>query len=196
MSTKMVDFRKLLTAAIALAGLVVLTGCGTTALVHKQAESVAQFDPYKTLTITSSVAEGVVMPEPVRERVEELVKANLESKYCPKRFQSISTKEPAPDDLVLLIKYTTYDEGNRFARFMMAGLGGIKIHSDIIVKNTKSDEALSHGEVGKTFRWGGIYGATTDIAEIEKWFAEETAKTFAGMIGVQIPADETQPGKE
>jgi hypothetical protein len=92
---------------------------------------------------------------------------------------------------VLLINYTTYDEGNRFARFMLAGLGGIKIHSDVVVKTATSDDAISRAEVGKTFRWGGIYGGITDMTEVEKWFAEEIAKTFAGIIGMK--ATEEQP---
>jgi hypothetical protein len=70
---------------------------------------------------------------------------------------------------------------------MLAGLGGMKIHSDVIVKNPASDDAISRAEVGKTFRWGGIYGATTDISEIEKWFAEEIAKTFGGILGIGKP---------
>jgi len=170
---------------LVVAGLSVLTGCGTTAIVHKPADSPTVFDRYQTLAIKSSAAQGVVVSDAAQERVKDLVKENIEGKYCPNRFQSISTKEAQQDDLMLLIKYTTYDEGNAFARFMLAGLGGIKIHSDVEVKTSESDEAISRAEVGKTFRWGGIYGAPTDITEIEKWFAEEIAKTFAEIIGLK-----------
>ncbi len=164
-----------------------LTGCGTTALVHKGVDSKEVLDRYQTLTIKSSAAQGIVMTEAAQERIEELVKANLEGKYCPKRFKSISTKEAGPDDLLLLINYTDYNEGSKFGRFMLAGIGGIKIHADILVRNTKSEENLCQAEVGKTFHWGGIYGAMTDITEIEKWFAEEIAKTFGGILGIPQP---------
>jgi len=166
-------------------GFFLLAGCGTTALVHKPADSSIALDRYQTLAIKSSAAEGIVVSDNTHERVKDLVKANIASKYCPKRFQSITTKEPSQDDLVLLINYTTYDEGNKFARFMLAGLGGMKIHSDVLIKTITSDESISKAEVGKTFHWGGIYGATTDITEIEKWFADEVAKTFSGMIGIK-----------
>jgi hypothetical protein len=180
-------FTRGLLLSLVIGGFMMVTGCGTTAVVHKPADNKSVFDFYRTLAIQSAVADGVVLPDHAQERIQNLVKANISAKYCPKRFQSITTKEVGKDDLVLLIKYTTYDEGNRFARFMLAGLGGMKIHSDVIVKNAASDEPISHAEVGKTFRWGGIYGATTDISEIEKWFAEEIGKTFAGIIGIEVP---------
>lgn len=165
----------------------VLTGCGTTALVHKGGDSKELLDRYQTLTIKSSAAQGIVMTEAAQERIEELVKANLEGKYCPKRFKNISTKEAGEEDLLLLINYTDYNEGSKFGRFMLAGIGGMKIHADVLVRNTKSDENLCQAEVGKTFHWGGIYGAMTDITEIEKWFAEEIAKTFGGILGIPQP---------
>jgi len=173
-------------ALLIIAGLM-LTGCGTTATVHKTTDNTSVFDRYRTLSIKSSAAEGVVVPDMVQERVRDQVKANIGAKYCPNRFQSISIKETNPDDLVLLINYTTYDEGNKFARFMLAGLGGIKIHSDVIVKTSAFNDPISQAEVGKTFRWGGIYGATTDVSEIEKWFSDEVAKTFAGILGIKLP---------
>jgi hypothetical protein len=168
-------------------GLAILAGCGTTAIVHKPADATSVFDHYQTLAIKSSVVPGVVVADFAQDRIKDLVKANIASKYCPNRFKSISTKETCQDDLVLLINITTYDEGNRFGRFMLAGIGGMNIHSDVIVKNVASDDPISQAEVGKTFRWGGIYGAATDITDIEKWFAEEIAKTFGGIIGTGKP---------
>lgn len=168
-------------------GLALLTGCGTTALVHKPAESTSVFDPYQTLAIKSSAAQGVVVSDSAQDRVKDLVKENITNKYCSNRFQSISTKEAGQDDLVLLINYTAYDEGNAFARAMLAGLGGMKIHSEVIVKTGSSDNVISQAEVGKTFHWGGILGAATGITDIEKWFAEEIAKTFGGIIGMVKP---------
>jgi hypothetical protein len=185
MITSKSKFARCMVLVLVVAGFFLVTGCGTTALIYKPADSVSVFNCYQTLAIKSSAAEGVVVSDSAQERVRYLVKANIASKYCPHRFQSITTEEPSQDDLVLLINYTTYDEGNRFARLMLAGLGGIKIHSDVIVKTMASDEPISKAEIGKTFRWGGVYGATTDITEIEKWFADEVAKTFAEIIGTK-----------
>ena len=176
---------------VVLCVLSIVAGCGTTAVIHKPAESKAIFDRYKTLSLESSAAEGVIVPDSVQMKVKELVKAHIEGKYCPNRFESISAGSgPGPNDLILQIKYTTYDEGNRFARFMLAGLGGIKIHSDVVVKDAASGDSLSQAECGKTFRWGGIYGASTGIEEIEKWYAEEVAKTFAKILGIYVEEEE------
>jgi hypothetical protein len=176
-----------LAVVFAILAMAMLTGCGTTSVVHKAADTSAALDRYKSLAIKSSAVQGVVVSDTAQERVKDLVRANISSKYCPNRFQSISLKEPAQDDLVLLINYTTYDEGRRFGRFMLAGLGGMKIHSDVIVKNVESEDPISKAEVGKTFHWGGVYGAVTDITDIEKWFAEEIAKTFSQMLGLPQP---------
>ena len=185
MEARRSSYARRMTLGLVVAGFFLLTGCGTTAIVHKPADSVNVFDRYKTLAIKSCAAEGVVVSDAAQERVKDLVKANLAGKYCPNRFQSITTKEPGEDDLVLLINYTTYNEGNKFARFMAAGLGGIKIHSDVVVKTSISDDAISKAEVGKTFRWGGFYGAITDMTDVEKWFAEEVARTFSGIISTK-----------
>ena len=185
MKTGKLNFTRGTGLGLVVAVVLLLAGCGTTAIVHKPADSVSVFDRYQTLTIKSSAAEGVVVSDLAQERVKDLVKANIAAKYCPHRFQSITIKEPGENDLVLLINYTTYNEGNKFERLMLAGLGGIKIHSDVVLKTSASDDPISKAEVGKTFRWGGIYGATTDMTEVEKWFADAVAKTFSGMIGMK-----------
>ena len=163
---------------------ILTTGCGTTAIIHKQAVTQKVFDSYQTLAIMSSTSQDVVVSEDTQDRIKGLVKTEIATKYCPNRFQSISTKEIGQEDLVILINYTSYEEGSHFGRLMLAGIGSMKIHSIITLKNIKSDNIISQAEVGKTFSAGGIYGALTSITDVENWFAEEIAKTFGEMLGI------------
>jgi hypothetical protein len=85
--------------------------------------------------------------------------------------------------MLLNVTFTIYDEGNRFARFMLAGLGGMQIHANVDIKDA-SGQLFAGGEAGKTFRWGGVYGAVTGIEDMEKDFAKEVVKGFREALGI------------
>ena len=103
---------------------------------------------------------------------------------CKDRFENISVGDPDPQDLVLNVKFTIYEEGNRFARFMLAGLGSMQIHADVEIKDAASAQLISGGEAGKTFAWGGVVGATMGIEDLEADFAKEVVKGLIKALGI------------
>ena len=152
--------------------LLITAGCGTTTLNLKSTEYVVDLTQYKSITIQTSTTRGATVPEAAQARMKGLIKDEI-LECCRGRFENISLGDPGADDLVLSVKFTIYEEGNRFARFMLAGLGSMQIHADVEIKDTKSGQTIYGGEAGKTFGWGGVYGAVTGMDDLEKGLAKE-----------------------
>ena len=163
----------------------IVAGCGTTPLVLKTADSRIDLSQYKSLAIETST-QGFSVPGSAQARIGELVKTEV-LECCAQRFQSIALDATQPHDLVLKIKFTVYDEGNRFARFMLAGLGSMQIHAQVEILDPKSGNLLSAGEAGKTFAWGGIYGASVGIEDLEKDFVKEVVKGLREALRLDGP---------
>jgi hypothetical protein len=151
-----------------------MIGCGTTPLVLTTADSRTDFTQYKSLAVQIA-SQGALVSSSAQARIKEFVKTEI-LECCAQRFESISLDETQPHDLVLSVKFTVYEEGNRFARFMLAGLGSMQIHAQVEMLDPKSGNLLTSGEAGKTFAWGGIYGASIGIEDLEKDFAKEVVK--------------------
>lgn len=164
-----------------------LTGCGTTTLSLKP-ESQVNLAQYRSLSIQTKNADGVILTEAAQNRIKDFIKTEINSGCCPKRFDNIYTDTSHPEGLLLVLNFTKYDEGNRFARFMLAGLGAMKINADVEVKDGKSTNSICKGEAGKSFAWGGVYGASTGIEDVEKMFAKEVSRGFGEMLGSLPPA--------
>ncbi|MCG3149267.1 MAG: hypothetical protein PCFJNLEI_02727 [Verrucomicrobiae bacterium] len=79
------------------------------------------------------------------------------------------------------IRLTNYDEGNAFARAMLAGLG--QMHIDGVVNLFEEPVHTKVGEfrINKTFAWGGMYGASVSMADIENAFADGVAAALTGQ---------------
>jgi hypothetical protein len=91
------------------------------------------------------------------------------------RFQ-----DAAAPVLEVSVVLTRYDEGNAFARFMLAGLGQIHIDGRVSLKDRARGALLGEYEVTKTFAWGGVYGASTGIQDVEQGFAQAVAGAILG----------------
>jgi hypothetical protein len=63
---------------------------------------------------------------------------------------------------------------------MLAGLGQIHVNADVTIEDRSRPAVLGEFAVTKTFAWGGIYGATTNITDVEEGFAEAVAKVVLG----------------
>lgn len=79
------------------------------------------------------------------------------------------------------VHLTRYDKGNKFARFMLAGLGQMHIDGNIDVYSLPQHKLQETFTLKKTFAWGGIYGASTSIRDIETTFAKGVAQTVTGQ---------------
>lgn len=167
---------------------VLLTGCGTTTLSLKP-ESQANLAQYRSLLIQTKTSDGVILTETAQNRIKDFIKTEINSGCCPKRFDNIYTDTTHPEGLLLVLNFTKYDEGNRFARAMLAGLGAMKINADVEVKDGQSGNSICKGEAGKSFAWGGMLGAMTGIEDVEKDFAKEVSRGFGEMLGISPPAN-------
>lgn len=115
---------------------------------------------------------GIAVTQAARDRITDLVKAEIAA-AAPGAFGA------ADDPMTLRITLTEYDEGNAFARAMLAGLGQIRISADVDYVDAKSGAALGQYKVSKDFSFGGLYGAVTRIEDVEKGFAKSVAETLA-----------------
>ena len=73
------------------------------------------------------------------------------------------------------IVFTQYDEGNAAARFFLAGLGQIRIDADVSLLTPATGATVATYKVSKDFSFGGLYGGTTNIHDVEKGFARSVA---------------------
>lgn len=152
----------------------VLAGCASTAGSAKAVTGVPKDDVLgrytKVAFVTSAGGDATPMSSVDRDRIVALVIRKLKDR-APARFAEL-----AP----VTIAFTRYDEGSQFARFMLAGLGQIRINADVTLEDATQDAALAKYEVTKTFAWGGIYGASTTIRDVQDGFAEAVANVVLG----------------
>lgn len=80
-----------------------------------------------------------------------------------------------------------YERGNAFARFMLAGLGKIRIRGHATVYELPQRKKTAEFDLAKSFAWGGIYGASTRIEDVEPAFAEGIAKAVTNPAEVKRP---------
>jgi len=83
-------------------------------------------------------------------------------------------------DVAVEVLITRYDKGSAFGRAMIAGLG--QIHLDATVNLFTQPEHTQFGafDIKKTFAWGGIYGASVTMEDIEATFADGLAAAVTG----------------
>ena len=136
---------------------------------------------YTKLAIaTSAQGDASTMTAADRERIAALV-AQKVNVLAPNRFADVAAATPDSETLQATIAFTRYDQGNAFARFMLAGLGQIHIDADVTLEDRVLQTVLGKFKVTKTFAWGGIYGGATRINDVEEGFAEAVAKVVLGQ---------------
>ena len=91
-----------------------------------------------------------------------------------KRYNKVTGKT---NKYLVNVHITNYDEGNAFARFMIAGAGQIHVDGEILVYELPEKIKVEEFNITKTFAWGGIYGASITIQEVGEGFAEGVAET-------------------
>lgn len=143
----------------------------------------------KLASISGEVAPGVVMTPDARDRLLQEVKAEITAKH-PNMW--VADNAPAaPGTANLKIIFTQYDDGNAFARFMLAGLGQIHIDGTVIFTDAHTGQPIGNYRVSKDFSFGGIYGVATRIEDVEKGFARSVAAildTQQSSILARMPA--------
>lgn len=163
-------------------GLLVLivTGCASTEASVRPTGVVpttADISGYRTLSLEVTKSDGVETLDIEVKRIEARIIKAIRTRQ-PDRFHEIQINRPADPAASVLhatVQLTRYDKGNAFARFMLAGLGQVHIDAKVTLKDHAKDAVLGEYDVNKTFAWGGIYGGSTRIEDVEAGFAEGVA---------------------
>lgn len=160
---------------IALIVSVLAAGCASTPPETRVIEPIeADLSAYEHIVVTVAAASEVPLDDLARERIRDhIVKSLNES-----RTSWATAVQGAP--LRLDVTITRYEAGDAFARAMLAGLGQMHIDGVAVVSDSGTDTSLGSYEASKTFAWGGLYGASVTIEDIEKSFAESVAEGLRG----------------
>jgi len=134
---------------------------------------------FSKLTVKVETAKDVSLGAADKERISNLIVQNIKTD-SPQRFTAINQDIPMPGALQASIVITKYDEGNAFARAMLAGLGQMHIDAEITLNDSEKKEEIAKYEVNKTFAWGGLYGGFTSMKDVEDGFAKAVAASILG----------------
>lgn len=162
---------------VAVACIALLAGCASSIPKATPDGSVAA--PYHIRVndrpTVSMESEGSVqiMPDE-KEHLKGLVVLKLD------KLRSFNPADGDPKDCMIVVDMTRFDKGNAFARAMLAGLGQIHLAANVTVTDPAGTR-LQAFKVEKTFAWGGIYGGTTRIDDVEPAFAEAIAAQLTGQ---------------
>ena len=158
-----------------------LSGCGTTvpkAEMSKEIVSPFKIDADDQPVVAISSGANVVMTDEERTHLQGLVVEKLNARRMR------NTVDGDAKQCRVSVTVTRFEKGNKFARAMLAGLGQIHIDADVVVEPAGGGDKLNAFKLSKTFAWGGMYGASTGIEDIEPVFADGIAAALTGQ-----PAD-------
>ncbi|MCC2656764.1 MAG: hypothetical protein K0Q76_1872 [Panacagrimonas sp.] len=175
-------YRSIRATVLALGALVLFSGCASN--VPRAQYAVAPKTEH-TLKATDSPEVKVA----VASRDIELLDSDRSriAEKISRQFQPQADADAARPYRVQ-VTVTRYEKGNAFARAMLAGLGQIHIDAEVKVFLNPGDEVVNQFTVEKTFAWGGIYGASTTILDVENPFAEAVANGLKGTTGTAVAA--------
>jgi hypothetical protein len=128
-----------------------------------------------TISVKVEAKTGIDILESERLRLAEVV----EKKINDLKTMNHSKHEQKNYEVELLL--TRYDKGNAFARSMLAGLGQIHMDGEINLLELPERKQVGKFSISKTFAWGGIYGASTTMEDIEQTFATAVAAEVTGQ---------------
>jgi len=163
---------------ICVTALVLTTGCATTVPkpeFTKQIAPESQLAAKDDANVKVETGTGVTMLESEKVRVAEKIKQRIDARKVTNN-QDASTKS-----YEIKLVMTKYEKGNAFARAMLAGLGQIHIDADVTVFEMPTQTPVGNFSLSKTFAWGGIYGGTTSMEDIETTFADGVAAALTGQ---------------
>jgi hypothetical protein len=161
--------------AIACCVLFVMAGCATSPPKPKFDHVISQhvrFAKSDMVEIVVATKDRVEIADFEKQRFAETIKTKIAEK------QATSAEERLPLAYSVEVTLTRYDKGSALARAFLAGLGQIHVDGEIRVFSAPAHVALEEFTLEKTFAWGGIYGSSTSIEDIEKTFAEGVANAL------------------
>jgi hypothetical protein len=162
----------------ALIAVTLTTGCATTTPKPEYAADLTshyRIDADDHAQVSVIAAGGVEITDLEKQRIAQLITSDLETQ------QLHNAANNDPKDCLVQVTITRYQKGNAFARAMLAGLGQIHIDANVQILAKTNNQRLADFTLTKTFAWGGIYGASTSMEDIEKTFANGVAASLTGQ---------------
>jgi Domain of unknown function (DUF4410) len=153
-------------------------GCASTAPKAKFSQSLAveqQIRAKDTVETKVEASAGVDILAVEKQRIAERLLERIKAK------QGATAARAVPQAYRVEVTLTRYDKGSAFARTMLVGLGQIHIDGEVKVFVAGQVAPVSAFTISKTFAWGGLYGGTTSIEDIERTFADGIAATLTGQ---------------
>jgi hypothetical protein len=172
--------RGLRASALAVLAALLLSACAAsvTAPVVVKEMAPANISGARITDVVAEAMPGVVMYPSDLDRVISRVRSEIAQAAPGALVEGAASGDPsrAAPAMKLKLLFTRYDAGNAFARFMLAGLGQIRIDADVIFLDGNTGETIAKYQVSKDFSFGGIYGGTTRIEDVEVGFAKSVAE--------------------
>ena len=121
--------------------------------------------------ITADAATGVEMSEGDFGLICQKVRGYIQSQTPG----VLAAGDGTP--LKMRLHFTKFDRGNAFARMMLAGLGQIRIEATVQFTDAAGAPAGTY-TVAKDFSFGGMYGGSVTVEDVEDGFAKSVAEIF------------------
>lgn len=163
---------------ICASAVILATSCATTVPKPEFTKQIAlesQIAAKDEANVMVEAASGVTMLESEKTRVAEKIKQKIDERKVANN-QDVFSKT-----YEINLVMTTYEKGNAFARAMLAGLGQIHLDGDVAVFEMPGRIPVGNFSISKTFAWGGIYGGTATMEDIETTFADGVAAALTGQ---------------
>lgn len=141
---------------------------------HEMVTSAHVSSPDSVKADVNAADDVQILPEE-KERLAEKIVSRIDERKVA------NVNAAAPRNYEVSLRLTRYDKGNAFARFMLAGLGQIHIEGTVSVFQMPEHTLVGEFTLEKTFAWGGAYGASTSIEDIENTFADGVAAAVTGQ---------------
>jgi len=165
---------------LALFAVLMLSACADSLAPPVAVQALAT-DKKKELRISDVSAEaspGVPIAPFEMDRIVQRIKIEIGSQAPNALVNSPAAEGTQP--VRMRVVFTQYDRGNSFARFMLAGLGQIHIDADVLLMDGINGEVVGRYKVSKDFSFGGVYGGSTKIEDVEVGFAKSVAAVVSG----------------
>ncbi|HEV2562620.1 MAG TPA: DUF4410 domain-containing protein [Rhizomicrobium sp.] len=118
--------------------------------------------------VSADAADGVQMSDADLGLISQKVKGYIQA-------NSPGVITDSQSAMTMKLHFTQFDRGNAFARFMLIGLGQIKIDAKVDIDDP-SGKAIGEYDVSKDFSLGGVVGGTTTVEDVEDGFAKSVAE--------------------
>jgi hypothetical protein len=172
--------------------LLLSAGCASTAPKAQFAHEIvadARISSPDSVQVNVGAPESVPILPGEKDRLGQKIKARIDA-------QKISHPRDGEGRAYEVdLQLSRYDKGNSFARAMLAGLGQMHIDGRVSVYQSPEHALVGEFDLAKTFAWGGIYGASTSIEDIEVAFADGIADAVTGHSSTPSTGHSGMPSK-